>query len=123
MTGKPTANAVALELLNQPPPRSTTDPDRMTFAEAEQLVKEWRENKWAWIAWLLLTGVFTAFYVLYLRGLYLALAVGVVLTVITSAMYFSPWFKTSDRIFTLLAFMVGTFIADFICGFLSVVFG
>jgi len=122
VTGKPSATVIAMETLQVTPPR-VGEFREPTQQEAEAVMKEWREAWRVFVVWLFMTAVFTMFYVIYLEGLYLALAVGVVFTVITSAMYFSPWFKTSDRLFVLMAFMVGTFMTDFICAFFSIVFG
>lgn len=123
VTGKPTHNAVAMELLQTAPRTNPEAQVPLTLEEAQRVLKEFRENKLAFVAWLLLTAVFAAFYGIYLERLYLALGAGVVFTVITAAMYFSPWFNSSDGLFTLMTFMVATFVVDFLCAFLSVLFG
>lgn len=94
-----------------------------TLSEAQEKVDLWKNDKLVFIGWAASTVLFTMMYALFLDGLYLAIGGGVIFTYIATAMYLSPWFKSADGVFTVFAFVVATFVSDFILAFLSVVFG
>lgn len=118
--GKPSTHPVAMESLQILRPSNPSD---TSADDSEAILKRWKEAKLPFLGWLGLTLVFMAFYVIYLNKWLLILGLGVVFVFITCLMYFSPWFKSADGIFTIMTFMVATFMTDFICSFLSIVFG
>eukprot|EP00210_Caulerpa_lentillifera_P003217 g3073.t1 len=122
VTGKPLpSDYVAMGSLQVP--RNSDSEQSLTIPEAEALVKQWKGDKLVFIAWFCANVLFTVMYVIFLRGIALALAFGVIMNYIAVLMYLSPWFKSTNGVFAIFVFIVGTFISDFILAFLSLVFG